>query len=101
MSANTVNLAGNAGEVLKKNVKDLLVSGSCSNLTIECRGKSFKVHKAILYTQSDFFKKHIGRPLTNKRSRALIQGNLDLTFKLLGQLSLGSMPPADYVGVDS
>ncbi|KAK4625353.1 hypothetical protein CLAFUW4_06474 [Fulvia fulva] len=61
MSANnTTNLVGNAGEVLKKNVKDLLATGLFSDLTIVCGHKEFKVHKSILYLQSDYFKKLLG-----------------------------------------
>jgi hypothetical protein len=38
----------------------LLLSGLSSDFTIVCQGMPFKVHKAILYAGSQFFKAMLG-----------------------------------------
>ncbi|CAK1365323.1 hypothetical protein CB0940_08910 [Cercospora beticola] len=45
------------GNLLKLGLKDMLASGLYSDLTIECRGTTFAVHKLVLHTQSQYFRK--------------------------------------------
>ncbi|KAM3417088.1 hypothetical protein BST61_g8664 [Cercospora zeina] len=45
------------GNLLKTGVKELLDTGLYSDLTIECRGTLFRIHKLVLHTQSRYFKK--------------------------------------------
>ncbi|TKA73843.1 hypothetical protein B0A55_07618 [Friedmanniomyces simplex] len=72
-------------------VKELYSTGLYSDLTIVCRGREFRVHKAVLHTQSSVFRSMLGGKF--RKTLALDHDDPDVLATLLHFLYNFTCPP--------
>ena len=78
-------------------MKKMLSENLLSNLTIKCRGEEFKVHKAILASQSPVFRRMLESDMKEQRTNVIEISDVDqaVISDMLAYIYTGSAPNLD------